>query len=362
MTNYILFTNMGTVLFISVLLLIIPYFTRRSISFGVTIPESEKIKNPIKLWEKHYMYFVSLIGIGIVLIMVIVNKISLDNDILMAISIILILVIDFGAYIYYHRKVKLLKLSAHWEVEASNKVVVDMTIRKETTSFQLAWYGLYLVIIGVTVMIPSLIFDSLPAQLAVHFNMEGIADTMMAKEKAIFLLPGSQIGMTLIMFFVHIAINSAKVTIDPGNKEASANRHRIFRKRMALILYFIGLITIITLFVTQLYVVGIIKNPQIIIVVPIVLMLIIFVVLGAFVITTGQSGWKINQHNEPSKKIIRDDDRYYKLGIIYFNPKDPSLFVEKRFGIGWTFNFGNPISWIILVVIILIMVLSGLKG
>lgn len=55
----------------------------------------------------------------------------------------------------------------------------------------------------------------------------------------------------------------------------------------------------------------------------------------------------------------RDDstpDRCWKAGIFYANPADPALFVEKRLGIGYTLNFGNPWSWIVLVFIILIAI------
>ena len=40
----------------------------------------------------------------------------------------------------------------------------------------------------------------------------------------------------------------------------------------------------------------------------------------------------------------------------YNNPNDPSLFVEKRFGLGVTFNFGNPYSWVVLALMLLFMV------
>jgi uncharacterized membrane protein len=38
-------------------------------------------------------------------------------------------------------------------------------------------------------------------------------------------------------------------------------------------------------------------------------------------------------------------------GVFYANPKDPSLFVRKRFGIGYTLNFSNPWSWVVLAII-----------
>ena len=49
----------------------------------------------------------------------------------------------------------------------------------------------------------------------------------------------------------------------------------------------------------------------------------------------------------------RTPDACWKLGLIYFNPADPAFLVEKRFGIGYTMNFGNPWSWALLAVVIL---------
>ncbi|MCX4751012.1 DUF5808 domain-containing protein [Kitasatospora sp. NBC_01287] len=45
-----------------------------------------------------------------------------------------------------------------------------------------------------------------------------------------------------------------------------------------------------------------------------------------------------------------DDDRYWRAGgLFYVNRQDPSLLVAKRFGIGWTVNFGNPRCLLLLV-------------
>jgi uncharacterized membrane protein len=34
--------------------------------------------------------------------------------------------------------------------------------------------------------------------------------------------------------------------------------------------------------------------------------------------------------------------------MIYYNPDDPALMVEKRFGIGWTLNFAHRGAWIFM--------------
>ena len=45
-------------------------------------------------------------------------------------------------------------------------------------------------------------------------------------------------------------------------------------------------------------------------------------------------------------------DGCWKLGIFYYNPRDPALMVEKRFGIGYTLNFGNRLSWAFLALLV----------
>ena len=47
--------------------------------------------------------------------------------------------------------------------------------------------------------------------------------------------------------------------------------------------------------------------------------------------------------------LLRDDDEHWKLGILYLNRDDASLFLPKRFGIGWTMNFAHPAAWAIIL-------------
>jgi uncharacterized membrane protein len=82
---------------------------------------------------------------------------------------------------------------------------------------------------------------------------------------------------------------------------------------------------------------------------------------SAFVlgITTGQGGARLE--TSPETATDRLDDRYWYLGAIYVNRNDPSMFVERRFGLGWTLNFGNPraiLAIIGLLVVPLLLVLG----
>ena len=56
--------------------------------------------------------------------------------------------------------------------------------------------------------------------------------------------------------------------------------------------------------------------------------------------------------------FFRDDDRYWYGGLFYNNPDDPAMFVPKRFGLGWTLNFGHPRAKLFLItILVLILVL-----
>jgi uncharacterized membrane protein len=50
----------------------------------------------------------------------------------------------------------------------------------------------------------------------------------------------------------------------------------------------------------------------------------------------------------------RSPDACWKAGVFYFNHDDSAIFVEKRFGLGYTLNFGNPWSWAILAAVLIV--------
>jgi uncharacterized membrane protein len=69
----------------------------------------------------------------------------------------------------------------------------------------------------------------------------------------------------------------------------------------------------------------------------------------AALIWMGQGG---NRLAGPDRESItappagdRRTDACWKWGMFYVNPDDPAIFIEKRFGIGYTLNFGNPWAW-----------------
>ncbi len=53
---------------------------------------------------------------------------------------------------------------------------------------------------------------------------------------------------------------------------------------------------------------------------------------------------------------MSEEDKYYKFYFFYYNPDDPRLFVPKRLQwTGWTLNFANPVSWLFIAAVLMII-------
>ncbi len=50
--------------------------------------------------------------------------------------------------------------------------------------------------------------------------------------------------------------------------------------------------------------------------------------------------------------LLREDERYWYGGLFYYNPDDPDPFIPKRYGWGWTVNFGHPMGKLFLAIMV----------
>lgn len=52
--------------------------------------------------------------------------------------------------------------------------------------------------------------------------------------------------------------------------------------------------------------------------------------------------------------VVLDDDQFWKMGLFYYNPADPSSIIENRFGVGTGFNFAR--GWVKIITVISLVV------
>jgi uncharacterized membrane protein len=76
-----------------------------------------------------------------------------------------------------------------------------------------------------------------------------------------------------------------------------------------------------------------------------VILIVVYGVGGTIYIAVryGQGGARLERRSGTAALTdgLADNERWI-LGAFYVNRDDPSIFVEKRFGLGYTINLGNP--------------------
>lgn len=91
---------------------------------------------------------------------------------------------------------------------------------------------------------------------------------------------------------------------------------------------------------------------------------VIFLIL----IRTGQGGANLARSGEGSGIAEqppvgdRTPDECWRAGMFYVNPDDPAVLVEKRFGVGYTLNFGRPAAWLLMAFILALVILPLVIG
>ncbi|MEX2261080.1 MAG: DUF5808 domain-containing protein [Bryobacteraceae bacterium] len=94
-----------------------------------------------------------------------------------------------------------------------------------------------------------------------------------------------------------------------------------------------------------------------------VLIIAVIVVALTMLIRMGQGGSRLADTTEHQPPIgDRTPDAAWKWGVFYYNPDDPALVVEKRFGLGYTLNFGNRWSWVLTTALLLPVVFAVAFG
>jgi uncharacterized membrane protein len=189
---------------------------------------------------------------------------------------------------------------------------------------------------------------ALPGVLALHFDSEGIADRFIRASYPIVLVP-VWIQLTLAVVFGAIAV-VLLYRANPGRTPVEDDMRRQDRERMlitaeaisllaAIWVSFQGLLAIRLLMMWQSMCCGLGSVYYQSLVVCIILSVIVGIRAAIYV-------------QYPKPVIRAADDVYWRYWGVYFNPKDPALFVPLRSGVGWTINFGRPQAVVFIAVFV----------
>lgn len=352
-------TSIITFIPIGILLAFIPYLTRKTENFGVSIPSSMYEREEFNAMRKTYASrMFTILIITIVIMLSPIFFVSTDvMYILFTILVFIYLLASFLMYLPFHKKMKLIKQTENWHAERKSAILIDLKFRDEKLSISYGWYIIPFSVIILSIIIPFMMFDSIPKQIPIHYDFAGNTSYEAKSIGVMLMMPGLQAFMLVLFLAMNYMIKHAKQQVDAENPERSKLQNTLYRRRWSIYTFYLGLLTISLLAYMQFGFIyqSILKYDLVVTIA--YTAVVLFGTIG-LAINTGQGGSRIKVDSTNNDTVItRDDDQHWKLGQFYINKNDPSIFVEKRFGIGWTNNWAHPISWILIIAILAIALL-----
>ncbi|MGF2144775.1 DUF1648 domain-containing protein [Vagococcus fluvialis] len=355
---------------IGLLMGITPYINRRDIPFGVSIPVTDKTKEVVNAQKKSYLFInlgiAIIINIGIFLYGQFKPNIPEEKLVYLCIvSLFIMLGISLVSYVLKHNELKKYKQTLSLEMKQTKKIVVDLSFRDEKLIFPTSYLvGINLAFVLVTVLLTVFNYQNIPDKLVTQWDFNMNPTTITEKTwGSVMMIPAMQVFITIVMAISNQAYLSAKQQIDGKNSTASSTKSKKFRRQSSLLNLVISILTQLLFVAIQLVTVFESISPKVVMILSLVFTILIIGLVLWFSLYYGQSGDRlktiaINEEEAPKGNIVTgDDDENWKLGMFYFNKQDPSFWVEKRMGVGMTFNLAKWQSWAFLIGVIVLPLL-----
>ena len=260
-------------------------------------------------------------------------------------------------YIVFYQKVKPYAI-----VDENQKFASALINRKlaDYTSIGLE------ILIAVAVLAPvpvlAYFYPDLPDKIPVHWDLRGVPNRWAPKSfGSVFSAPIMMIYLQGMMLLIKHGLMQAKMTLPAQRtKEYLQSKEEVLKVNMQMI-------DIVRLFLSLMM--GAISLSIIVYVLaPSNVPLITAAIFGLALLTMITTGYFIYRMMIVNRKMKEkfgrsyvqrqsDADRWYWGGLIYYNPDDPALMVEKLVGVGYTFNMGNKRVYLYLGYIALLPIL-----
>jgi uncharacterized membrane protein len=305
-----------------VFLCVAPTVSRPTIQFGVRVPP-EHVVAPVIERERH-RYVGRSAAIAVAATAVVFVTGAHAPSWLSRIIVVLLIATDAGLFWWAHRSVARVKSAEGWFAGRRQTVVADTGWRSEPARFPIAWLIPAVAIIVATGVVSVLRYTG-------RLDVGGAT----TPASAFATLLGQLFVTGLWIILLTLAYRS-RPDLDTGDPAASLRGYR-----QALVLIGRAGLTLVacidlTLALTALRRWQIADLPMGLRILPAALGLV--GILAVVVLAGRIRGRAAN----PAAGSDRDDDRFWKAGLVYVNRDDPALMVNTRFAFGLTPNLGNP--------------------
>ncbi|MGK4579171.1 DUF1648 domain-containing protein [Kitasatospora sp. HPMI-4] len=347
---------------------LMPSLTGPTLPFGVRTPP-DRVDAPVVAEQRRaYRWWVGGAG-GVLVGAEVLLALASPRTPLSALASLAVLAVAGAGYLRARRAIQAVKRREDWYAGLRQAVVADTSLRTRPERFPWPWAVPSVAVLAATAVAAAVRYPSMPDQLPMHYGDGGAVDRYAAKSVGTAFTPVFvQLALTALLVLVTWQVFRSRADLDPAGPAASAARHRRYIVRLAAALLVLTACADLTVLLAAWQVWdGDRTFAPLPVLAPTGAGL---VAVLAVAIRTGQNGSRLpvpegeqDAEDTGTGVVHRDDDRYWRCGgLVYVNRQDPAVFVAKRFGIGWTVNFGNPRSLLpfgVFIGFILVMQLIG---
>lgn len=270
------------------------------------------------------------------------------------VALLALMVIGYGLILRYRAKVQGLKRACGWAAQSQQHVAtIGEGVEQAPRPISLAWNWLYVPLVALTAAVVAVGYGSMPDAVPMHVDVSGNVTDMAPKSPMVAAFPVAlEVFLAAVFAFCHWMVLRSKKSLEPGRPASSSWAYGMFAYAQTAFLLVMGLAcTAACGLGMALAMIGIVSMG---VAVAVIIGVALLCVVGDLIVGVkyGQSGSRVFRM-EASDTLLSDDDRFWKLGMLYCNPDDASLFLPQRSGIGWTVNWGRPAVWALVVALVL---------
>lgn len=356
------------ILFLTVMQAAIPFLLKKTIVFGVSIPEGHTDDKALASYKKTYSATIFAIGFAGLLIYMIWGLGNHQETQIVFTGLILqfgILLISMALYLYFHIKTMKRKREHKWGDNLKRVRVADLKSRSNDEMLPSFMFALPILITLGLIGYSAIQYGSMPDMIPTHWGPDGQPDAFSEKNPfSIIALLLVLAVMQAMMLSINVFTKKSGMKLNASKRSTSRIQQLSFRKYTSWFLFLVSIsMTALFGFLQLTTIHGNLGGPTLMMVMPLGFLFIILFATAVYAFKVGQGGSRVQLEidEEPIDGVTDpDDDIYWKAGVFYVNKNDPSIFVEKRFGVGWTLNYGNPIGYLIIFVPLLIILAISL--
>lgn len=335
-----------------IMVAITPYFQPKGEVFSVSVPTSVENDPAVRRLKRRFSVVVLAAAAMFTVAAVACGFAGSESKAMVFIisgSFVVPVFVGGGMIIASRSRMMKMKQERGWTAESRQSVAAigeDSTLAPKGIS--LKWNWAYVPIMVITVIIAVVGYDAMPDMIPMHIDFAGNVTDVAQKTPMVVAFPVLfEVFMAVCFVFSHWSALRSKPGITPEHPASSSWAYGLFLRAQTVTLLACGLLlTAVIGILMELSFIGM-ASLQIVLIAVLALTVLVLVATVGVNLAFGQSGSKVFRMEE-SDNLLRNDDVCWKLGMIYVNGNDASIFVPKRSGFGWTVNLGRPSAWALM--------------